>query len=480
MKEKSIRRNFVMNTLLAVSGIVFPMISFRYASRILLPEGIGKVSFATSVIAYFSMFAQLGIPTYGIRACAKVRDDRKALSKTVHELLGINLVMALISYAFLAIAVLCIPRLREERFLFGIISVTIFLNSIGMEWLYKGLEEYTYITVRSMAFKLIALIALFFLIRQQSDYVIYGCITIFASSASNLLNFVHAGRYIDIRRSADCQWKRHLKPVLIFFGIACAATIYTNLDSVMLGFMTTDTDVGYYNAAIKIKTVLVSMITALGTVLLPRSAYYVEKGNLEEFHRISRKALSFILLCAPPVTVYFIFYAKESIQLLSGDVFLPSVLPMQLLVPTVLLIGLTNLLGIQILVPLGKEKVVLKSEIAGAVIDLILNLLLIPGFRATGAAIGTLTAEIVVLGVQYCALNKELNSFFSQYHWKRLLVGIIIALAAGIWIKALHLRPVFALPVSSAMFFLSYGIFMYKRKEELVVETWRRIMEIRL
>ena len=478
MKEKSIRRNFIMNALLAVSSLIFPLISFRYASRILMPDGIGKVSFVTSVTAYFSMFAQLGIPTYGIRACAKVRDDRKALSITVHELLGINLVMDFISYALLSIAVLCIPKLWEARLLFVIISSTILLNSIGMEWLYKGLEEYTYITVRSMAFKVIALIALFFLVRQKSDYVIYGCITIFAASASNLLNFFHARRYVDIRGVHDCQWKRHLKPVLIFFGMACATTIYTNLDSVMLGFMTTDTDVGYYNAAIKVKTVLVGLITALGAVLLPRSAYYVERGQLKDFRRISHKAFSFILVCAPPIAVYFFFYAQESIQLLSGDIFLPSVVPMQVLVPTIFLIGITNILGIQTLVPLGKEKTVLQSEIAGAIVDLILNFILIPHFQATGAAIGTLTAEAVVLAIQYNELKTELKAFVSAYRWKRLVAGLIIGLAAAIWVKALQLRPVFSLLISGTLFFGAYISFLFWQKEEIITgvveQVWRK------
>lgn len=475
MKEKSISKNFFMNALLALSGVVFPLISFRYASRILYPAGIGKVSFATSIIAYFSIIAQLGIPTYGIRACAKVRDNREQLSKTVHELLGINLVMDLISYVLLAIAVFLIPRLREEKLLFGIISSTILLNSIGMEWLYKGLEEYTYITIRSIVFKAIALIMLFLLIKSRSDYVLYGIISIFASSASNLLNLIHARKYISFRRPQDCDWKQHLKPVLVFFSMACAATIYTNLDSVMLGFMATDADVGLYNAAVKVKTVLVSVITALGAVLLPRASYYLEQGRSDEFKSITRKALHFILLAAPPTVLYFLFYAKESIQLLSGDAFLPSTLPMQILMPTVLLIGLTNVTGIQILVPLGKEKTVLKSEVAGAITDLILNAILIPPYKATGAAIGTLVAEAIVLAIQYHELKEELHSFFFTYRWKRLLLGVTIGIAAGFWVKGLRFRPVFALPLSGALFFLSYGLFMLKNKDELIIKFWDKI-----
>ena len=475
LKEKSIRRNFMMNALLAVSNILFPLISFRYASHILMPEGIGKVSFVTSVVAYFSMFAQLGIPTYGIRACAKVRDDREALSRTVHELLGINLFTDLIAYALLAVAVLCIPRLWEEKLLFGIISITILLNSIGMEWLYKGLEEYTFITVRSLIFKLIALVALFLLISQPSDYVKYGSITIFAASASNLLNFIHAHKYVNIRRPGDCQWKRHLKPVLIFFSMACATTIYTNLDSVMLGFMTTDTDVGFYNAAIKVKVVLVGMITALGAVLLPRASYYIEKGKLDEFRKISGKALHFILFIAPPVLVYFILFAKESIQFLSGDAFLPSILPIQILAPTILLIGLTNILGIQILVPLGKEKVVLKSEIAGAIVDLILNILLIPSLKASGAAIGTLAAEIVVFIIQYCELKGEIGKLFRDYRWIRLATALLLSVIASIWIKFLQLGCFPTLLLSAILFFGIYIAFVLWQKEETVTDVWEQV-----
>ena len=198
-KKKSIKLNFVMNALLNMSSFIFPLITFPYVSRILLPEGTGRVNFATSFIAYFTMFAQLGIPTYGIRACATVRDNKKALSKTAHELLFINIVMSIISYVFLFVALFTVPKLREDRFLYIIVSSTIFLSAIGMEWLYKALEQYTYITIRSLIFKVIALIGMFMLVKTKSDYVIYGGITIFAASASNICNFINAHKYISFK-----------------------------------------------------------------------------------------------------------------------------------------------------------------------------------------------------------------------------------------------------------------------------------------
>ena len=191
-KKKSLKVNFIMNAILTMSSMIFPLITFPYVSRVLLPVGTGKVAFATSVVTYFSMFAQLGIPTYGIRACAQVRDDKEKLSQTVQELLIINLIMMAFTYTFFFIGLQTVPRMQVDKPLFLIVSTMIFFNSIGMEWLYKGLEEYTYITVRSIAFKIVSLIAMFLLVKSQGDYVIYGGVSIFASSASSVLNFINA------------------------------------------------------------------------------------------------------------------------------------------------------------------------------------------------------------------------------------------------------------------------------------------------
>lgn len=186
-KQKSLKLNFVMNAILTMSQFVFPLITFPYVSRILLPIGTGKVSFATSIVSYFTLFAQLGIPTYGIRACAKVRDNREELSKMVQELFIINLVMSALAYVVYFAAICYVPRFRQDKDLFLIVGLTIFFNAIGMEWLYKALEQYTYITVRSIIFKFIAIVAMFLMVHEQSDYVIYGGISILASSASIFL-----------------------------------------------------------------------------------------------------------------------------------------------------------------------------------------------------------------------------------------------------------------------------------------------------
>ena len=475
MKQKSIKLNFIMNAILTISGFIFPLITFPYISRVLLPEGTGRVNFAISLINYFIMFAMMGIPTYGIRVCAQVRDDKEKLSRTVHELLFINLLMSVLAYILLAGALLFIPRLFEDRLLYLIVSASILFTAIGMEWLFKALEEYTYITIRSLVFQAISIIAMFLLVHEKDDYVIYGAISIVAASASNVLNLFHARKYIFLHPIGKYNLKRHLKPVLIFFAMACATTIYTNLDNVMLGFMKGDVEVGYYNAAVKIKTILVAIVTSLGNVLLPRVSYYVQHEQYDEFKQVCKKALNFVFIVAAPVSLYFILFAKNGVYLLSGPAYTGSILPMQIIMPTVLLIGLTGIMGIQVLVPLGREKTVLYSEIAGAVTDLILNWFLIPRLGAAGAAIGTLVAEFVVLLFQMIVLRKELGDTFKSIKYYKIIFAMMAGTAACIWVQFLHLGNFIALLISAVLFFgIYYGV-MVLLKEELTCDITNQI-----
>lgn len=214
--KSSLKINFLMNIVLTMSSFIFPLVTFPYISRVLSPVGIGKISLATSVVTYFSMFAQLGIPTYGIRVCAQARDNKEELSRTVQEILIINLITCTISYLAFFVALIYVPKMAEEKTLYVISAITILFNTIGMEWLYKGLEQYSYITIRSIVAKIVSVIAMFALVHSENDYVIYGGITVFAASAANIFNLIHARHYVDFRAFGKYNLGRHLKPIGIF------------------------------------------------------------------------------------------------------------------------------------------------------------------------------------------------------------------------------------------------------------------------
>lgn len=476
VNKNSVKLNMLMNAILTMSSFIFPLITFPYVSRILLPLGTGKVNFATSVVNYFAMFAQLGIPTYGIRACAKVRDDKIKLSKTVHELLFINIFMCVLVYIVFFLSVFNVPRLRQDIALYLIIGISIILNALGVEWLYKALEKYSYITVRSLIFKAIALVAMFLLVKNQEDYVIYGGITIFAASASNILNFWNLRKYVILKPLGKYNIRQHVKMVITFFSMSIATTIYTNLDSVMLGFMKGDVDVGYYGAAVKIKTILVSLVTSASAVLLPRASFYVDRKMLDEFYHLLKKTMHFVFLLACPLTLYFIIFAKEGIFFLSGEAYAGSILPMQIIMPTLIFVGMTNIIGIQMLVPLGLEKQVLYSEIAGAVVDFILNAFLIPRYASAGAAVGTLVAEIVVLIWQLGVIRNRKINLYSEIKAYKVVIALVIATAASIWVKGLFSSYFVILLISAVCFFASYGLILLILKEQLVKEFMNMIL----
>lgn len=316
---------------------------------------------------------------------------------------------------------------------------------------------------------------MFLLIHEQKDYVLYGGISIFAGCASNVLNFIHAHRYIDMKPRKHYQLKRHFKAVGIFFAMSCATTIYLHLDTIMLKFMTTDADVGYYSAATKIKSILVSIVTSLGAVLLPRVSYYIKHNMLEEFEKIKKKALNFVFLLATPMTLYFILFARYSIFFLSGKEYEGAIVPMQIIMPTLIFIGITNILGLQILVPLGKEKYVLYSEIAGAITDLVLNTILIPSLQSAGAAIGTVVAELVVLIVQFGVLKDEVQKAFRSIKYYKIFIGLLVGTAISFWVMQLKMNSFLILLISACLFFAAYGITMIILKETLIVEILNQV-----
>ena len=457
----SIKLNMLMNVLLTLSSILIPVITLPYVTRVLGAEGVGRVYFASSVVAGFAMFAELGIPVYGIRACARVRDDRRELSRTVREIMMINLISCVIVYTVFAVMICTVPRFTEDRLLLTIMSSTMILNCIGAEWLYKAVEKYTYITVRSLTFKFIALIAMFVMVRDESDYVIYGAITIFAVSASNIINLCSIHRYADLRPTGRHDLARHLPGMLMLFALAAATTIYTNLDLAILDFMKGDAEAGLYGVAVKIKLVIVSMVTSVSAVLLPRNSFYYEKNRKDEFYGLISRTMGAVLTVSLPVLIYFIIFARESISVLAGDGFSGAVAPMMIIMPSVAFIGVSNIIGIQMLVPAGREKTVVTAAMIGAAVDLILNLILIPGYASSGAAAATLAAEICVTGYMLYAVRDRLSELFSHIPVKGILTALAGVLAAGLLIKQSSSGAFTALCISSICCFGIYSLIMY-------------------
>ena len=473
IKRHSIKYVFLMNFFLSASQFIFPLITFPYISRVLLAEGIGKVSFSSSVANYFMIVASLGIPTYGIRACAQVRDDRRKLSKTVQEILILNAITTALVTATYIFLIFTVSKFKADKTLFLINGLSILLNMFGMNWLFQALEQYEYITIRSLAFKIISVLAMFAFVRKESDYVFYGGITVFASVGSNILNVVRAKRYVNLKWMGDYHLRRHMKPIMILFAQSLAVSVYTNLDTVMLGFMKADVDVGYYNVAVKIKTILVSLVTSLGNVLLPRMAYYAKERNKEAFMNTMQKALNFTTLLSVPLAIYFCMYSSDSIRFLAGDGYADAVLAMQIIIIAIIPIGITSILGVQVLTAIEKEKYVLLSVTIGALSDFALNCVFISSMGAAGAALATTISEFIVLIVQVIYTKQLLCDISHELHFHTYILLVIPSIAFAYMVKIFEFESSFIrLLISAIIFFGIYGIELLLAKDSLVMNAF--------
>lgn len=407
--SNSLKSNFVYNALGIISNLLFPLITFPYVSRILMADGVGLVQFYTSIINYVVLLTSIGIPMYGIREVARVRDNIEELSKTVIEIILLNLFLNVIGYIAIFILSVTVIEINANLYLFLLLSTSIILTTIGCPWFYSGIEDFKYITIRGLIVKVICVFFLFILVKTEKDLLWYGIYVVLGTLGNNILNFVRLKRYI-VFETKDLRPFRHLKPALAIFIFNIITSIYLNLDTVMLGFLQNSASVGYYTAAIKLSHIGLSITTSLGTVMLPRLSNLVEKRDWNTFKRLSEKSYNFLTMISLPMCLGFIIMAPILIHFFSGSNFEPAIKTLQIISPIIIALGISNLIGMQILYPLGKIKLVTISTCVGAIVNFTLNFMLIPTLAQNGAAIATVVAEISVT-VTLCIIARKYIPF---------------------------------------------------------------------
>ena len=429
--QKSIKKNAILNSIKTFLSLCFPLITFPYSTRILGPENIGKVNFAQSVVSYFSIFATLGIWSYAVREAAKVRDDRQKLNQFAFEIFTINMTATIGAYLLLFAATMAIPKLADYRMLILVCSMQIVFSTLGMEWIYSAMEDYFYTTVRSLAFQILSLTLLFLLVKAKSDYLWYAAIHVIASVGSNLFNFVHARKYISFRHCGKRVIKKHLKPILTLFAFAIASSIFTTLDTTMLGFLSDDTQVGYYAAGLKLVRMIRNLFPAVFTVLFARLAYYHAHGDEESIATLSQKTLCFNFCFALPIATGLFLLMNPLILLFCGTAYLATIPVARIMCPFIVFSACSGFLGGGILIAYGKESIYLLTIIIAAAIDFLLNILLIPKHGANGAAFATLVTEAFILFFYLIYLRSFIRKLrlavpFMQFMAASLIMGVAV------------------------------------------------------
>lgn len=432
LKQKSMSINAFLNGIRSILNLLFPLITFPYVSRVLQVRGIGIYNFSQSINSYFLLIAELGVTAYAVREGAKYRDNPEEMSKFGSEVFTINIISTLVAYVLLVVTLFIFPNLHTYITCILIFSLQMFFVTMGTEWLYTIYEQYTFITVRSIIFNAISIILLFVFVKNRNDYLNYAAITVFATAGSNIINYFAAKKICHIHLTRHINWKRHMGPIMIIFASNVANLIYVNSDVTLLGLMKNNYTVGIYSVSAKVYTMVKSLISSVLIVTVPRLSMLFGKKKFDRYQAVLSKVTNTLVLVTLPAMVGLFMMSRNVVLILSGARYLQAQSSLQILSCAYLFSILAWIITYCVLLPAKKEEYMLTSMSISAVLNIVLNLLLIPLWSENAAALSTVIAEFSLLVVNfYYAKDIVGKIFISKTVAKNLLDAIIGSF--GIW-----------------------------------------------
>lgn len=406
-QKNSIKSNFIFNAIYQLTNILVPLVTLPYLSRVLHAEGLGEYSFAYSVAYYFYLFIRLGLHNYGNRTIAYVKDDSFELSKIFSEIYAFQFFMGIaMTVIYLGYSVFVAPR-KELAIIFSLYVIS---GGIDITWALYGLEEFKVTSVRDALTKLLTALAIFAFVKENDDVWKYALIYSLGFLIDQIIVIPIILKRIRIIIPDILGVIAHIKPNLILFLPTVAVSIYKTMDKIMLGTMATEEELGYYHSCENVVYVPLALITALGTVMLPRMSNMIsnkaDKGKLDV---VFEKSVSFAMFVSSSVCMGIMTVAKEFVPVFYGIGFDKCIYIFYIILPSCIFLAFANVIRTQFILPRKRDALFVVSLFSGAGVNLLLNALLIPHYAAIGASIGTLAAEIVVCIIQAAYVYKEAN-----------------------------------------------------------------------
>lgn len=406
-----IKRNFLYSSILTTANYIFPMLTFPYVTRVLGPTNIGICNFVDSIIHYFLLLSMLGIGVVGVREIAKANNDQEKLSQVFSSLVVINLITTAIALLILFICIQYVPIFQAYRDMMWIGALKILFNTLLIEWFFKGIENFKYITLRSIIVRTIYVASVFIFVRNKNDYDVYYLLMSLMIVINAYFNISHSRNFVKFRIS-NISFIPYLRPLLIMGFYGALTNLYTTFNTTYLGLVASETEVGYYSTATKLFTILIALFTAFTGVMLPRMSSILGEGKIDEFKRLLSQSVSILFSFSIPLVLFTLIYAKEIVYIIAGDNFNGAVLPMQICLPLIIVIGYEQIIIIQGLMAMGKNKAVFINSIFGAIVGITMCILLMKPLKSIGASIVWCCSEIAVLCSASIYINKYLQIGF--------------------------------------------------------------------
>lgn len=418
----SVKRNFLYSSILTISGYIFPIITYPYVSRILGVENIGLCNFIDSIINYFTLFSSMGVGIVGVREIARAKGNRQMLDNVYSNLFFLNALSTIIALATLVVFTLCIPKLWADREMMAIGGVRLLFNFLLVEWFFKGIEDFKFITVRSVFIKCLYVIAVFVFVRKADDYQKYYVLITLMVVANALVNIWYSRLKVRLKFS-NISFKPYIKPFFILGIYILLTSMYTSFNVTFLGFTSGETEVGYYTTATKLYAILLGLFTAFTGVMLPRMSALVAEGKIDEFKSMVNRSVTVLTTFSTPLVCFSFVMAPQIIRIISGAGYEGAITPMRIVIPLILIIGYEQILVIQTLMPLKADKYILHNSLIGASVGFILNITIVPYLHSVGSSIVWISSEIVVLVCAQFAVYKSISLSFPWRDFGTSIIG---------------------------------------------------------
>ena len=437
MSQPSIKKNVAYKSVLTLSTYLINFITFPYVARVLGVERIGLVNFVDNTVNYFLLFATMGVGLLGVREIAAVKEDKKRRDQVYSSMLALNLLFTLVSLGIYLLCISTIPKLCQYDELFYIGTAKILFTVFLVEWFFTGVENFRYITLRSILIKVLYIISVFLFVRDTSDYRLYFILTVGVVVLNALINQLYIRKFVRVRWN-NIQLFKYLKQNVTLGIYTLMTSMYLTFNVMYLGLVSNNTEVGYYTTAFKLYSVILGFFTAFTNVMLPRMSSLLANGEKDRFQELVNRSFSVMSTCCIPLILCSMIMAPQIVYILSGPGYEGAILPMRIIMPAAFAVGVAQVLAIQVLMPMKKDKVLLIASIIGAVVSLLINLLVVPSVKSVGSAVVLLCSEMGVTGMYvWYVLSQELILIPIKAIGKNVLFSlpsVVICLGCGRWI----------------------------------------------
>lgn len=472
MLQGKVLKNYIYNVLFQILNIILPIITAPYIARVLNPEGVGRYNYTLSVVSTFVLIANLGSASYGTRNIAYIRDDKKQLTKLFWEIVLFRTIttgLVLCCYLFMAF-----NSEREYQKLYLIQTIVVLSVAIDISWLFQGCERFKETVIRNTFVRLISVVLMFVFIKTPQDVDKYCMVVSIPSFLGALCLWGYLPQIIG-KNDSRLSVLVHLKPSLVFFLPAAATYIYTSVDKILLGIISTEAEVGFYSQSEKIVKLVITIITSLGTVMMPRVSNLVKKQNWDTIEPEIVKAFKFVGMLALPLTVGLAMISEIFVPVFFGPGYEKSIILMQILAVLAIIIGSASITGSVVLIPLGRQKKYIITVIIGSTINIVLNCALIPCLQSIGASISTIVAEATVTSLQFYYLRDKLNVVKIIKAQKNYVIATLCMALVLIGIHPFYRDSWGSIILISSLGAIIYFVVLATLKDDMIITCFDRI-----